>query len=257
MRSIQPLRGIRVLITRAAERAGELEQLLEQRGAVVRNVPLIRIGPPPNERALQTAVDEADGFDWLVFTSPNGVQSFSARRRAPLSPKVRVAAIGAATAEVLHEQLNISQVLQPARFVAESLADTLVKQAAPASSVLILQAADARPVLAARLRAAGMRLKTVVAYSTVSMPPADLALRIKDCDVITLASASAVRALVTGLGGDAHAAAQLRGKLIACIGPVTEHEVRVHGLHVELVPANASMQSMVDALCLYYSAHPA
>lgn len=247
------LQGIRVLITRTPMQSDELARLLQQRGASVRTIPLIRTGPPPNERELQAAVDAAENFAWLVFSSPNGVRSFSARRAAPLPAHVRVAAVGDATAEAVEEHLGTRDVLRPERFVAEALADTLLGHAAPGSSMLIVQAQDARPALAARLRSAGMHVRTVSGYTTIAAPPADLALRLKDCDVITLASASAVRALVEGLGGPERAALHVRGKLIACLGPVTGREARTRGLHVEIVPQDARVGALVDALCSYYS----
>lgn len=241
------------MVTRASESGGDLAERLERRGAQIRNIELIRIGPPPDERALQAAVDAAHEYDWLVFTSVNGVRNFSARRAQTLAGGVRIAAIGPATADAVREQVRPAGVVQPKRFVAEALADELLQRAKPSSRVLLLQAADARPVLDARLRAAGMQVTAVAAYSTVVMPPDDLALRLRDCDVVTLASASAVRSLVDGLGGAPHAAAHLRGKLVACIGPVTEHEARERGLHVELVPPQATAESLVDALCGYYA----
>jgi len=246
------LRGVRILLTRAAESGDDLAKQLERHGADVRSVPLIALGPPPNERELQTAVNTADDYDWLVFSSPNGVRSFSSRRQTPLPKRLRVAAVGAATAEAIREHLFIADVVQPDRFVAEALADAVVQQAANASKVLIVQAEDARPVLAVRLRAAGMLVTAVAGYSNIARAPEDLALRVKDCDVIALASASAVRSLVAGLGGPGGAALQLRGKLLACIGPVTENEARVNGLHVELVPSSSTLESFTAALCSYY-----
>ncbi len=250
------LQGIRVLITRTPMQSDELAQLLERRGATVRSVPLIRTGPPPDERELQAAVDAAESFAWLVFSSPNGVRSFSARRAAPLPAQVRVAAVGDATAQAVEEHLGRRDVLRPARFVAEALADTLIEHASPGSSMLVIQAQDARPALAARLRGTGMQVRTVSGYTTVAAPPPDLPLRLKDCDVITLASASAVRALVQGLGGRERAGLHARGKLIACLGPMTEREARAHGLHVEIVPHDARAGALVDALCSYYSTQP-
>jgi len=258
MRSMNaPLQGVRVLVTRASEGGDALSALLRRRGADVREVPLTRIGPPPDERSLQAAVDSADEFDWLVFTSANAVRSVSARRRAQLAQRVRLAAVGPATAQAIADELGARPVLQPERFVAEALADKLAHEAPAGSTMLLVQAADARPALAARLRAGGMHVTTVIGYMNLPLAPDDIALRVKDCAVVTLTSGSAVRALVEGLGGNAQAAAQLRGTLLACIGPVTEHEARARGLHVELVAPAASFESLVDALCIYYSSrHP-
>jgi len=247
------LHGVRVLITRAPDQEDALGALFEQRGARVRHAPVLRIGPPPDEAALTRAAERADDYEWLVFASANGVQAFAARRRAKSQPTARVAAVGPATAAAAKECLGVSDVLVPAQYVAESLAHAIVEAAPGGSRILLVQAADARPALAAILRAAGMHLTAVAAYTTVSMPPLDLPLRVKDCDVITLTSASAVRALVEGLGGDGPASLQLRGKLIACIGPVSEQEARNHGLHVELSPAQPGFEALVDAVCAYYA----
>jgi uroporphyrinogen III methyltransferase / synthase len=239
------------MVTRAANHASELTDLLEGRGASVDLAPLVLIGPPTDEKALQAAVDAADDYPWIVFTSVNGVEAFAARRRRPLGVNPHVAAVGPATSEAVASLLGRPAHVVPNRFVAEAVADALADAAAPGSAVLLLQAHDARPVLAHRLRAARFDVTSVCAYTTVLQAPADLAERIRSADAITLASASAVRSLVGALGSSA--AAKLRGKLIACIGPVTHMEARQAGLHVELEPERSTVDGIVEALCKYYT----
>lgn len=219
-------------------------------------VPLIGIGPPPSEVALQGAVDRAQTFDWLVFTSAEGVDSFARRRSVPLPVELpKVAAIGTSTARAIEARLSREADLIPPQFSGESLADALIARAPRTERILIVAAHDARPALAARLRAAGFSVEEAAAYSTVELHPPDLENYIAQNDVITLASPSAVKSLVHALG-DHYAAAKLRGKLLACIGPVTLFEARQHGLHVEVVPNSATMASMVEGLCSYYTARP-
>jgi len=239
------------MVTRAAEHSRELIDLLEGRGATVEVVPLIHIGPPPDEAALQAAVDAADEFSWIVFASVNGVEAFARRRRHALGVNPHIAAVGPATSDAVASLLGRPPHVVPTRFVAEAVAEALIDVASPGSSVLVVQAQDARPVLVQRLRAARFDTTSVVAYSTVAQAPPDIEAIVKRVDVIALASASAVRSLVASLSGD-QAAAALRGRLLACIGPVTETEARRSGLHVELTPERSTVDGLVEALCRYY-----
>jgi uroporphyrinogen III methyltransferase / synthase len=248
----KPLLGVRVLVTRPEDPDSEFVRLLEERGAAVQSLPLIALGPPPKESELASAIERAESFDWLVFTSAAGVASFSRRlRHALLSSKPHLAAVGPATARAVEVDLGRRVDLIPNQFSGEALADALLKRVAPSDRILVMQAADARPALAARLRGAGLQVETVAAYSTVAVRPPELEERISNTDVIALASPSAVHSLVQALG-EARASAQLRGKLIACIGPVTLFEARQAGLHVEIVPKSTTLPALVDALCTYY-----
>ncbi len=150
------------------------------------------------------------------------------------------------------EKLDLRADLVPAEFSSGALADAIAKAAAAQESMLVVAARDASPVLVAKLRAIGCRVEKIDAYTTVEAAPRDLSERIGRSDVITLASPSAVRALTHALGDDA-AAGALRGKLLACIGPVTLAEARGRGLHVEIIPDDATLPALVDALCRYYT----
>lgn len=240
------------MVTRAADHARELIDLLEGRGASVEIVPLIYVGPPPDESTLQSMVDAADEFAWIVFASVSGVEAFARRRRHALGVNPHIAAVGPATSDAVASLLGRPPHVVPSRFVAEAVADALVEIASPGASVLVVQAQDARPVLAHMLRAARFDVTAVAAYSTVARAPADFERLVGGVDVITLASASAVRSLVAALGGEA-APAKLRGSLLACIGPVTETEARRAGLHVELTPERSTVDGLVEALCRYYA----
>jgi uroporphyrinogen III methyltransferase / synthase len=241
-----------VLVTRAPEQSADFIKLLEAAGAHVESAPLISIGPPPDERALQDAVERADGFDWLIFTSAAGVEAFARARRRPLRTPPRIAVVGPATEQALMDKMGVHADLVPTEYSSGALADALAQRAAPQDSVLVVAARDASPVLVSKLRAIGYRVEKIDAYTTVEIAPRDLSERIGRSDVIALASPSAVRALTNALGGDATAGA-LRGKLLACIGPVTLAEARGRGLHVEVIPDDATLPALVDALCRYYT----
>jgi uroporphyrinogen-III synthase len=244
------LPGLRVLLTGTQGESSDVARLLEEHGAQVSFAPLIRIGPPPSERELRHAIDRSPEFDWLVFTSSAGVEAFAARDGSPTAHQ-RIAVVGPATAQTLLQELGRAADLMPERYSGEALADALAQRVGKYERLLYFAAQDARPALETRLRAAGLDVHKVEAYSTVEQPPLDLEAQIASHDVVTLASPSAVRALVHGLGE--HGAEKLRGKLLACIGPVTLLEARQSGLHVEITPESATLVALVDALCAYYS----
>jgi uroporphyrinogen-III synthase len=246
-----PLSGVRVMVTRAVDHSGELVDLLEGRGAAVTVTPLIRIGPPPDEAAFRSAVDEADDYSWIVFASQSGVEAFARTRAQPLGVNPQIAAVGPATSEAVAILLGRPPQVVPARYVAEAVADALIDAASVGASVLVVQAQDARPVLVDRLRRARFDVTAVAAYTTVAQAPPDLERIIAGVDVIALASASAVRSLVEALGPD-EAQSKLVGRLLACIGPVTETEARRAGLHVELTPQRSTVDGIVESLCRYY-----
>jgi uroporphyrinogen-III synthase len=241
-----------VLVTRAPDQSAHLVRLLEEQGAHVALAPLIRIGPPPHELELQHAVDNADAYDWLVFTSAASVDAFARRRHHPLKPEQRIAVVGPATGRALADILDRKADLTPEVYSSSALGDALARYLKAPQSILVVAAQDASPVLVAKLRSAGHRVTKVDAYTTVENVLTDLESLVSGSDVITLASPSAVRALVRGLGEDL-AAAKLRGKLLACIGPITLFEARERGLHVEVTPDSATLPALVDAICRYYS----
>lgn len=252
MTSPPPLDGIRVLLTRAADGDDTLARLLQAAGAIVDACPFIAIGPPPDERPLTAAIAQLERFSWLVFTSAHGVASFTARATVSLPQELKVAAIGPSTAAAIMQRLERTADLTPQTFVAEALAESLTRTARARCSMLLWQAQDARPVLAAKLRNAGFDVTAVSGYTTVESLPADALTRIERNDVLIFASGSAVRALAHGLG-PAERAQRLRGKLIACIGPVTEAEARRFGLHVEIVPRASTAFGLLEALSAYFA----
>ncbi|MBC5823584.1 MAG: uroporphyrinogen-III synthase [Candidatus Eremiobacteraeota bacterium] len=241
------------MVTRTPHQVDDFVEILQGRGARVEVVPLVQIKSPPDEARLQWAVDSADTFDWLVFTSVNGVASFARRRKKALGVGPQIAAVGPVTSEAVASLLMRPAQLVPPAFSADELARALIDRAGFGERVLVLQAAAASPALGRRLASAGVAAVCVAAYSTIEKAPADLPARLAHVDVVTLASGSAVRSLVGGLERSAHRATALRGKLIACIGAVTEAEARRHGLAVDVIAQPSTAEGLVDALCRYYA----
>ncbi len=241
------LSGVRVLVTRAAAQAATFVHALEEAGAVVVSCPVIRI------EAIDVTLPDPDAYDWIVFTSVNGVDRFFellGQRR--LRHGVRVAAIGPETAAALADHGTPADVV-PRRFVAEELAAALPASVVAGARVLIPRAAGSRDILPQQLRTHSARVDVLEIYRAV--PPVGLRQNLQAAirqgvDVVTLTSSSAVRHFVDALGG----AAQLHaGIQVACVGPVTAETARDAGLPVDIIAEEYTTRGLVQALIRHRS----
>lgn len=251
----RPLFGRRILVTRTREQASALSAALAELGAVPVELPLIEVAKLDSYDALDSALQRVAEFDWLVFTSANGVAAVMARLTA-LGLDVRhlkgprIAAIGPATSEPL-TKMGIRVDLVPQKFIAESLADALIAQNVVGKRILIARAEEAREVLPKRLAEAGAVVTVVPCYRT--RPAAEAGERLRDLlehglvDTITFASSSAVKAFAQCLGVNS-LRTLLRGVQIACIGPITRESAINLGLQVDITPAEHTIAGLVQAL---------
>lgn len=252
-----PLHGKRIVVTRAAHQAGELDDLLRRRGAEPLPYPCIAIAPPADSGPLDAALKRlaAGEFAWLVLTSRNAVDVVAGRLAAlglslPAA-RVHLAAVGAATATAAEERLGLRADLVPDEFVAEELAAALLARLRPGERILLCQADSARPVLANALAGHGYEVTSVVAYRTViGSGGVDLPALLADrqVDAIIFTSASTVRNLLARLAAEGGDPADLRHVCVACLGPVTAEAARNCGLTVHVMPEEHTLSALVDAL---------
>ena len=251
----RPLFGKRVLVTRAAEQAGVLSHALTEAGAEPIELPGIEIVPRVDRRALQPAFDRLDAgeYDWLVFSSANGVDAFFAELRrahkdARAVGRARVCAIGPATAIALSGH-GVHADLVPERYLAEGVVDALAERGVAGQRVLWPRARGARRALVAGLERLGAAVDEVPLYSAAVPKEVDAEamarLRAGEVDVVTFASSSAVRNLLKMLGGDRGV---LEKPLIACIGPVTAATARRLGLRVDVEAPEHTIEGLLAAL---------
>ena len=274
-----PLHEMRVLVTRTREQAGALSEHLRIAGAVPIELPVIRIVPPDDWQPLDQALHALAGgnaYDWLIFTSANGVKMVLERLHAlDLEPGIlrgaKIATIGPATASALSEY-GLSAVLVPDEFIAESVARALRAEAEGRGATLVGQrmllarAAEARQVLVTELEQAGARVDVVAAYQTVPVAQDDehgreviALLRQQQLDVITFTSSSTVHHFMHWLSQSAPDIAILLaypGKqparpLIACIGPITAQTARDYGLEVSVEAREFTTAGLVEALIIH------
>lgn len=236
---------MRVMLTRAPASGSVAADRLRALGADVIDVPLIRIGPPPDERALADAAARTD-LDWIAFASVHGVEAFARRCENARTVAAKLAAVGPATARAVGAAFGRSADLIPESHTGGDLGASLARAVRPGERVLLVQALEARPEAFEALAGAGCAVEAVAAYATVEDPPDDFAEAIRTTDVVIIASGSAARSLKRALGDAMESA--LAGKTIVCIGPVTADEARHAGVPVTLVPRDFSMDGVIEAL---------
>lgn len=253
----KPLFGKRIVITRPRAQAGRFAELLEAKGADVFRFPTIETVPLESYQDLDAALDTLVDYDWLIFTSTNGVRYFFERlqqRRQDIRElgNVRIAAIGPETARCV-EACHLRVAVVPREYTAEALIDVL--KAESLQRVLLPRAAEARAILPQELRASGARVDEVATYRTIRPQFRDETLRdmlrAGQIDLITFTSSSTVRNFMARFSGED--VADLLGEtLVGCIGPITATTARQHGLRVTIQPRAYTIPTFADAIVGYF-----
>jgi len=261
----QPLAGRTVVITRARAQADEFVSELEQYGASVIVCPTIEIRELENYERLDEAIDHLYGYDWLVFTSVNGVEYFfkrlkSRERETSDMDELKVCAIGEATADKLRD-LHVHVDVIPEEFKAEGAFAALERfvggpDGLKGLNVLIPRASVARDYLPNALQDAAARVDIVPVYRTCLPENLDrgrvAAMLSGSADCIAFTSSSTVRNLAQ-LFDTEDLSQALAGILIACIGDITARTAADFGLRVEIQPEQFTIPSLARAIAEYFA----
>ncbi|HUR79171.1 MAG TPA: uroporphyrinogen-III C-methyltransferase [Thermoanaerobaculia bacterium] len=241
----KPLFGKRIVVTRAREQASELKRLLEDAGAEVLQFPTIEIAPPASWDSLDAAI--ASKYDWLVFTSTNGVSAFFARLFAAgkdvrALAGTKIAAVGQSTADDLRAR-GVNPDAVPERFISTELLPLLAADQTGIRTAVI-RAEEGRDELITELRKRGGTVDLAIAYRTVAADTNldELRARIEanQIDVVTFTSASTVDHFFAKLDpGRA---------LLASIGPTTSEAIQKHGRTADIVARNATIAALLEAV---------
>ena len=260
----RPLFGRRIVVTRSSEQASELVRMLEELGAETIAVPTIRILPAEDQQAIEDACDASETYDWIVFTSINGVEHFMTRFLAHRDIRdlkgVRICAVGAATTAGI-ERYGIRVDMTPPEYRSEAIVATLLEREDLSGKRVLLPRADiAREILADELRKAGAEVIELATYRSVaaaegSTPDVYRMLLDRQIDAVTFSSASTVRNFAQLLGAD-QAADLLRTTTVAAIGPVTAEAAQQLGIATTVMPDTYTIPSLVEALVLHFRDHP-
>ncbi len=253
----RPLFGKRIVVTRTRAQAGVLSQGLRALGADTYELPTIRIEKPHDLLGFGEMVQDCHRYEWIIFTSPNGVEAFfelffKLYKDAREIGAVKIVAIGPGTAKKVAEyRLGVDFV--PQKFVAESLVAELEEHAGSLDNqtVLWVRGESARDVVAEQLLAKGVILDEAIAYRTVpeteDVAGGQARFREEGADVLTFASGSAV---------DHFMALQLPippGCKIASIGPVTTAALKRHGLKAHIVPSSHDIPGLIKAIADHFA----
>ncbi len=245
----RPLFGRRVVVTRARAQASALSDRLRELGADVVESPAIAVADPADGgAALRSALGRLDAPDWLVVTSPNGVdRTFAHLPDARVLAGVRVAAVGTGTADALARHRIVADLV-PSRFVAEGLLEVFPEPPADGGRVLLATAEAARSVLPDGLVAAGWDVEVVDAYRTIPVTPdADTLAAVSGADAVTFTSSSTVTNFCAALDVDP---TRLDGvpPVVVSIGPVTSATARERGLKVTAEASDHTIDGVVEAV---------
>ncbi|WP_022853829.1 uroporphyrinogen-III C-methyltransferase [Thermodesulfatator atlanticus] len=254
----KPLFAKRIVVTRTREQASQLLEMLEELGAECLEIPTIKIVPPPSFGPLEEAIADIDSYDWLIFTSVNGVKIFferlfSAGKDARTLANLKVAAIGVATAELI-KTYGVLVDLLPKEFRAEGLLEALLEEDLAGKKILIPRALEAREILPQKLKEAGAHVSVVPAYQTVL--PEEEAKRLKEelkkgVHLITFTSSSTAKNLLKMLGDDA--SALLKGVVLASIGPITSETLKKAGFPPQIEAKEYTIPGLVKAIVEYFA----
>ncbi len=255
----KPLFGQRILITRPYK---EEYEPLESLGAEIIEFPTIEVVPPESYRDLDRAIDNINSYDWIVFTSANGVRFFF-RRYFELERDVRdlkgikICAVGSSTASSVREY-GIKVDLVPESFRAEGLIDAFGGMDSVKGLRILLPRADvAREVFPERIRQLGGMIDVPVTYRAVR--PERHAKRLQRflkegrITIATFTSGATFTNLCEMLGDDV--IELLRDVTIVAIGPVTKKEIEKRGLQVKIMPGKATIADMVDAITKHFTSN--
>jgi len=245
----RPLFGTRILVTRPKDQVPDLAKPLSELGAEVLVQPVIQIEAPSCWDAVDEALDRLATYDWLAFSSSNGVRYFldrllSTRGDLRRLGNVRLAAIGPGTADEL-ARYHLKADLVPEEYRAEALAEALANEAS-GQRFLLVRASRGREVLAETLLAAGGIVDQVVVYNNTDVVEQDPriaeAMAAGKIDWVTVTSSTIARSLIRLFGES------LKQTRLASISPVTSATLREQGYEPEAEAKEYTMEGVVEAI---------
>lgn len=250
----RPLFGKRIVVTRTREQAGGLSKRLGELGADVIELPTIKIEPPKDRAEFMESVSESHTYDWIIFTSPNGVEKFfdafyATYQDARSLGGCRIAAIGPSTEAKIREY-RFAVDLLPQKFVAEGLIEAFKEQSIEHQKVLWVKAEETRNVIYDGLMELGAIVDSCLAYQTVpetSDPTGAVQkLREEGADMITFTSGSTVQNFFK-MSLD-----WPEGCEAACIGPVTDKAFKARSGEVSVMSEKHDIEGLVATILKHF-----
>jgi uroporphyrinogen III methyltransferase/synthase len=255
----RPLWGKTVVVTRSRDQASHLVDLLNNAGAQCLEVPTVEIMPPADFAPLDAALQYLSRYEWVIFTSANGVRAFMDRLfqmglDVRALGRAKLAAIGPATADALKHYGLMADVV-PKTFQAEGLLEVLTPRLLGGTRILLARAEQARDVLPEGLTQLGMAVDVVPVYRAVpprSMPDeATGVLKEGRVDILTFTSSATVHNFA-GLVGKDRFQSLAAGATVASIGPITTATLTEYGITPQVEPAAFTIPALAGAIIDYF-----
>ena len=256
----RPLFGKTVVVTRAREQASDFRLLLEEKGAQCLEFPTIEVIPPANWDPIDKAIQNLEQYDWLIFTSINGVRFFFQRlqeqgKDVRALHGIRIGAIGPKTAVGLEERgLRLDFI--PSEYRAEAVIDGLGADEVRSKRFLLPRAAKAREILPEKIKEMGGQIDVVPVYETIR--PTGKREQVRDLlkkgliSCITFTSSSTVENFAK-MFPEEDLPSLVEKATIACIGPITAQTAREHGLEVKIMPGEYTIEALTAEVVEYFS----
>jgi uroporphyrinogen III methyltransferase/synthase len=247
-------------VTRAREQASELVKQLSELGAECLEFPTIEVVPPDDWKPLDAAIENLSLYDWLIFTSVNGVtfffeRLFSNNKDLRALNNLRTAAIGPATAKRLFE-FGLRSDIVPESYRAESIVESFRKETIKDKRILLPRAKEARPILPEELRRMGAIVDEIAAYCTKEIRDNadDLLQQLEDrvIDMITFTSSSTVKNFKALIPKEKFEFL-LEGVAIASIGPITADTAKKLGIEVHVTAESYTIPGLCKAIEHYFN----
>jgi uroporphyrinogen III methyltransferase/synthase len=255
----KPLLGKRIVVTRAREQASDLVRLLFDAGAECLECPTIKIEPPDDWSRLDEVIDRLASYDWLVFTSVNGVNFFFDRlfemgKDVRVLSRLKTAVIGPATQKRLFD-FGVRSDIVPESYRAESVVEAFANEKLTGKKILLPRAKEARPVLPVELRKMGADVDEISVYYTQMVSENAEILRqhleAGTVDLITFTSSSTVRNFKSLLPPEKFEEL-IQTVKVASIGPITTETAESLGFEVHITAETYTIPGLFSAVLQYF-----
>jgi len=255
-----PLFEKRILVTRGKQQAKEFSQKIREAGGIPLEFPLIAFQVSKNKAELEQVISELTTYNWIIFTSKNGVDFFfqayeKVVDKPPGFPKT--VAVGTKTELALKKYERLPDLI-PNEFVAEGIVNALAPKLAAGDKVLLVRGNLSRSLIKDELSKTGAAINDVIVYETVENTSEKARLltllETNSIDVLTFTSPSTVNSFLS-LVAEMDKEKWMRHMVIACIGPITKQALVDAGIGVHVCPDIYTTDAMLQALISYYRGH--
>jgi uroporphyrinogen-III synthase len=252
----QPLRNKTIVLTRDEEKSKQLAEEILALGGNPMLIPLIAFQPAPLSASGEQLTRDFNQFDWLIFTSVNGVEHFFQQLEklelGVMNTQAKIAVVGEKTKTAIEEK-GLHASLLPSEFIAEGLVQAFQHESMENKRVLYIKGNLARNIIPAHLRERGARVSELIVYETICPTKRDVLTNLlcKDIDAITFTSPSTIKHFVQLVEGT-NWQRWIRETVVCCIGPVTEKAAISCGIIPTIVPHTYTMDHLLEELILYF-----